>query len=137
MRIDGLSDFQNDLLKVEKNAKKVFREAMRVSGNNAVKHVRKKARSLVKKKTGNYHKSFKRGKVFIDPGGHFVTRILNKSPHGHLIEDGHRQIVDGQEVGFVPGKKVMKKAMQEFESSRNDVEEFSRAIDKLLERNRL
>lgn len=137
MRIDGLTDFQNDLLSVEKNAQKVFKEAMRVSVNKATKHVRKKARALVKKKTGNYHKKFKRGKVFIDPSGDIVARVLNTSPHGHLIEDGHRQIVDGQEVGFVAGKKVMQKGMREFESSHEDVKEISNALDKLLERNRL
>ena len=137
MRIDGLTDFQNDLLKVGKNSEKVFKEAMRVSGNKATARVRKKAKTLVKKKTGNYHKSFKRGKVFIDPAGDITTRVLNTSPHGHLIEDGHRQIVNGQEVGFVTGKKVIKKGMQEFESSHEDVKEISKALDKLLEKNRL
>lgn len=137
MKIEGLTDFQNDLLSVERNSEKVFKEAVRVSGNKATTHVRKKARKLVKKDTGNYHKSFKRGKVFIGPDGAITTRVLNTSPHGHLVEDGHRQVVNGQEVGFVRGKKVMKKGMQEFEETREDVKEISKALDKLLEKNRL
>lgn len=138
MIIDGLTDFQNDLMQVERSAERVFKEAVRTSGNKATSHVRKKARTLVKKDTGNYHKKFKRGKVFIGTDGAMTVRVLNTSPHGHLIEDGHRQVTkDGTEVGFVPGKKVMEKGMQEFETSRDDVKEISKALDKLLERNRL
>ena len=137
MKIEGLTDFQNDLLSVERNAEKAFKEAMRVSGNKATRLVRKKGKSLVKKDTGNYHKSFKRGKVFIDPEGDITARVLNTSPHGHLIEDGHRQVVDGQEVGFVRGKKVVEKGMKEFEQKREDVQEISKALDKLLSDNKL
>lgn len=137
MKIDGLTDFQKDLMSVDRNAEKVFKEAMRVTGNKAARLVRKKAKALVKKDTGNYHKSFKRGKVFIGPDDAITTRVLNTSPHGHLVEDGHRQVVNGQEVGFTPGKKVMDKGMKEFEDSRDDVKEFSKALDKLLEKNRL
>lgn len=138
MIIDGLTDFQNDLLRVERSSEKVFKEAVRTSGNKATSHVRKKAKSLVKKDTGNYHKKFKRGKVFIGPDGAMTVRVLNTSPHGHLIEDGHRQVTkDGREVGFVRGKKVMEKGMGEFEDSRDDVKEISKALDKLLERNSL
>ena len=137
MRIEGLTDFQNDLLSVERNAEKAFKEAMRVSGNKATRLVRSRARRDVKKKTGNYHKSFKRGKVFIDPEGDITTRVLNTSPHGHLVEDGHIQVVDGQEVGFVPGKKIVEKGMREFEEKREDVKEISKALDKLLAQNRL
>ena len=137
MKIEGLTDFQNDLLSVERNAEKAFKEAMRVTGNKATTHVRKKARKLVKQKTGNYHKSFKRGKVFKGPDGAITVRVMNKSQHGHLIEDGHRQVVNGQEVGFVKGKKVIKRGMKEFEEKREDVKEISKALDKLLEKNRL
>lgn len=138
MIIEGLTDFQNDLMQVERSAEKTFKEAMRTSGNKATARVRKKAKTLVKKDTGNYHKKFKRGKVFIGPDGAITTRVLNTSPHGHLIEDGHRQVTkDGREVGFVRGKKVMKKGMQDFEDSRDDVKEISNALDRLLERNRL
>lgn len=137
MKIEGLTDFQNDLLSVEKNAEKAFKEAMRVSGNKATRLVRKKGKALVKKDTGNYHKSFKRGKVFKDPAGDITVRVLNTSPHGHLIEDGHRQIVNGKEVGFVRGKKVIEKGMKEFEQKREDVQEISKALDKLLSDNKL
>ena len=139
MKIEGLTDFQNDLLSVEKNAQKVFKDAMRVSGNKATRLVRKKGKELVKKKTGNYHKAFKRGKVFIDPDGDITVRVLNTSPHGHLIEDGHivKNRKDGPELGFARGKKVMEKGMKEFEQKREDVQEISKALDKLLSQNKL
>ena len=138
MRIDGLTDLQNDLLRVERTSKKVFTAAMRASGTKATAIVRKKARKLVKKKTGNYHKKFKRGKVFVDPSGDITVRVLNTSPHAHLIEHGHRQVTkDGREVGFTRGKKVVEKGMQEFEAKREDIKEISKALDKLLHSNRL
>ena len=42
MDIEGLTDFQNDLLSVERNAEKVFKLAIRNSGNKATRLVRKK-----------------------------------------------------------------------------------------------
>lgn len=139
MKIEGLTDFQNDLLSVEKNAEKAFKEAMRTTGNKATRLVRKKAKLLVKKKTGNYHKSFKRGKVFIDPVGDITVRVLNTSQHAHLIEDGHivRNRKGGPELGFVKGKKVIEKGIKEFEEKREDVKELSKALDTLLAKNKL
>ena len=138
MKIEGLTDFQNDLMSVERNAEKVFKTALTASGNKLTSRARKKARQLVKKGTGLYHKKFKRGKVFIGPDGAMTVRAINTAPHAHLIEYGHRQVTkDGREVGFTPGKKVIAKAAEEFEASRDDVKEIANALDKLLERNRL
>jgi len=86
MNIEGLTDFQNDLLSVERKADKVFKEAMRTSGNKLVREVRKKGRKLVTKQDGIYHKSFKRGKVFIDPSGDITVRALNTAPHAFFTK---------------------------------------------------
>lgn len=166
MKIEGLTDFQNDLLSVEKNAEKVFKKAMQTSGNKLTRLVRKKGKSLVTKQDGLYHKSFKRGKVFIDPEGDITVRALNTAPHAHLLEYGHRKVVNppkegenyvtnlggigfktlhrviegkgiGKEVGFVHGVRVMEKGMKEFEQKREDVQEISKALDKLLSDNKL
>ena len=55
------------------------------------------------KKTGNYLKSIKRGKVYNYRGSQAI-RVYSYAPHAHLIEEGHRMVThDGREVGFERG----------------------------------
>lgn len=138
MIIDGLTDFQKDLMKTSKEFPKQAPKALRTVGNKARSHVAKRARKEVGKVTGNYHKKWKRGKVFEGHNEELVTRVINSSPHAHLIEDGHRQVTkDGREVGFVRGKHVLKKGMDEFESSGQIDKELGKWLDKMLEKNKL
>lgn len=83
-----------------------------------------RARTLGRK-TGNYIKSIKRGKVYDYNGAHAV-RVYSTAPHAHLIEEGHRMVThDGREVGFVPGHHVFETAGREFETQYLvDVEDF-------------
>lgn len=137
MKISGLSDFQNDLLEVAQQSPKAMRTVMGKVGNNAKNKVSKRARQLVKKDTGMYHKKWKRGKVFIDKDGQFVTRVINSAPHAHLIEDGHKQVVHGKVVGFTPGKKVLQKGIADFEASGEVDGLIGKALDDLLSKNKL
>jgi hypothetical protein len=95
----------------------------------------KNARAKVKKKTGNYFKSIKKGKPYIYRGnGGYSVRVYNSpkiAPHSHLIEDGHRVIdKDGNEVKYVPGLKVVDSSRREFENQfYQDIENF---IDDML-----
>ncbi|MEK5171815.1 HK97 gp10 family phage protein [Heyndrickxia sp. FSL W8-0496] len=118
-KMEGLTDFQKDLLEVaQKKLPKESYKIMRKIGSKARTDVSRLAKSAVKKDTGAYHKRFKRGKVFRDRENQIVVRIINSSPHAHLIENGHRQVTkDGKEVGFVPGKHVMEKGMKKFDNS--------------------
>ncbi|USK54373.1 HK97 gp10 family phage protein [Cytobacillus solani] len=138
MRIDGLSDFQRDLLDVaERKLPKEIPKVLRKIGSKARTNVAKKARREVKKRTGNYSKGWKRGKVFKN-GRNVLVRVYNGSPHAHLIEDGHRQVTaDGREVGFVPGKKVLEKSMIEFDNSGQVSEIVGEWLDDLLRKGKL
>lgn len=139
MIIDGLTDFQKALVSTERNLDKSMREAMRVEGNKATAYVRKKAKNEVKKKTGNYQKGFKRGKIFIGNDGAVTVRVYNGSPHAHLIEDGHEMVSKtGEKLGrFVHGKQILKKGIAEFEQTFDPAKNFADAIDRLLEKNKL
>lgn len=152
MEIKGLTEFQRDLLKTSTTAPKEMPKILRKIGNKARTVVARKARRDVKKLTGNYHKSWKRGKVFKGYDGALTVRVINSSPHAHLIEDGHRQVVNpidpntgkrlqgkgiGEEVGFVPGKKVLDKGMREFDDSRVADEMLGDWLDDLLRKNKL
>lgn len=139
VQITGLTDFQKDLLKTSKAIPKELPKIMRKVGSKARTVVAKRARKDVKKITGNYHKSWKRGKVFIGNDGETVVRVYNASPHAHLIEDGHivRNEPNGPEIGFAPGKRVLEKGMNEFDNSGLSGEMISDWLDELLEQNKL
>lgn len=138
-KIDGLTNFQKDLLEVaqEKLPKETF-GIMRKIGSKARTHVAKEARSKVKKKAGTYHKKFKRGKVFKDNKGQIIVRVVNSSPHAHLIEHGHRNVTPGgREVGFTTGKKVMEQGIQNFDASGEFENMLSEWLDELLDSGKL
>lgn len=153
LEINGLTDFQRDLLNVaQKKLPKETKKIMRKAGSKAKTHISRKARAKVKKKTGNYHKKFKRGKVFDNKSGETVVRVINTSPHAHLIEHGHIQVLNppkpvgkgvipgkgiGEEVGFVRGKKVMDQGMQDFDNSGQYENLLSVWIDDLLKDGKL
>lgn len=135
MEFKGLTEFQKDLLEVaQRELPKETNKIMRKIGSKARTQVARKSRTLVKKVTGNYQKSWKRGKVFRGEDGETVVRVINSSPHAHLIEDGHRQVTEsGDEIGFVPGKKILKKGMDNFENSGEFEKMLSDWLDDLLD----
>jgi len=152
MQLQGLTELQERLLQTAQQTPGTMKKILNKTGTKATQKARKKSRQLVKKQTGNYHKKWKKGKVFQGREGELVVRVLNTSPHGHLIEDGHLQLVNppkpsgrgvipgkgiGRNVGFVPGKKVLKKSMDEFESSGEMAQVVGDMLDDLLMRNRL
>ncbi|QPQ30985.1 HK97 gp10 family phage protein [Lysinibacillus sp. JNUCC 51] len=138
-KLDGLSKFQKDLLEVaqDKLPKETY-QIMRKIGSKARSRITKEARSKVKKKTGNYHKKFKRGKVFKDNQGQIIVRVINSSNHAHLIEHGHRKVTgSGKEVGFTTGKKVMEQGIQNFDGSGEFENMLSDWLDELLDSGKL
>ncbi|WP_369899747.1 HK97 gp10 family phage protein [Bacillus manliponensis] len=139
MKVTGLTEFQKDLLVVaEVTLPKESKKIMRKVGSKARTHVARKARREVKKLTGNYHKKWKRGKVFKGYNGDLVVRVFNSSSHAHLIEDGHRMVThDGEEVGFVRGRKVLDKGIKQFEASGQMESMVSNWLDDLLKDRKL
>ena len=150
MEVDGLTEFQRDLLEMAQvKAPKEAPKLMRKIGNKARLKVVKTARSMNLKKTGNYLKRFKRGKVFKGKNGEWVVRVINSAPHAHLIEYGHRQVLNppkkngergvepgrdiGEQIGFVKGQFPMDKGMREFEQSGEVEKVVLDWLDDLLE----
>lgn len=131
--IHELTDFEEDLIKLAND--KLPRESkkfLRQEGTKLRKSTLKNAKSKVKKDTGNYFKSIKRGKVY-NYDDSLAIRCYSSAPHAHLIEKGHRQVTkDGVEIGWVDGLNVFEESEKEFESTYyNDIEEF---IDEVLEK---
>ena len=131
--IHELTDFEEDLIKLAND--KLPRESkkfLRQEGTKLRKNTFKNAKSKVKKDTGNYFKSIKRGKVY-NYDDSLAIRCYSSDPKAHLIEKGHRQVTKaGVEVGWVDGMNVFEESEKEFESTYyNDIEEF---IDEVLEK---
>lgn len=130
----GLTEFQEDLLRVAtKTMPRESSKVMRKLGNRAAVFVRREARAKVKKKTGNYHKKFKRGVVFKDSEGSIVTRVINSAPHAHLIEYGHDVVRGGKTIGYAPGKHVMQNGAKNFEDSGDFDKILAEWLDDMLE----
>ena len=129
----GLKEFQDTLTYLEKNFPKESKQMIRKVGNKVRVIVRKKARQLVERRTGNYYDSIKRGKVFMSGSKELTVRVYSsgKAPHSHLIERGHRIVTkDGQEVGFQDGYYVFDKVKNEVESQFDKIIETE--LDKIF-----
>lgn len=136
MEFEGLTDFQKDLLEVAQvKMPREVNKMMAKAGNRLNTVVKKEARSAVDfdSGTGNYYKSFKRGKVFKAEDGTTVVRAINSAPHAHLIEYGHRLVRGGKEVGFVPGRLIMDAAGKKFDSSGEFEKIISQELDRMLD----
>lgn len=131
----GLNRFANELDDLQRIFPKQAKQLMLKSGTKARAIVAKKARLLVRKQTGNYHKSIKRGKVWVDKStSEYKVRVYTGAPHAHLIERGHRIVgKDGKEHGFKEGYHVFEKATNEVESQWTDIieKEFDKIMRKL------
>ena len=139
MQLQGLTELQERLLQTAQQTPQTMKKVLNKVGTKATQKARKKSRQLVKKDTGNYHKKWKKGKVFIGREGEFVVRVINSSPHAHLIEDGHiiKNKPGGPNLGFVPGKKVLERSIREFESGGEMAQVVGDMLDDLLMSNRL
>lgn len=131
----SLDTFMKELDDLQRLFPKQAKQMMLRVGNKARTIIVKKARQLVKKKSGNYYKSIKRGRVWVDQvSGEYKVRTYTRAPHGHLIEKGHRIIgKDGEEKGFVEGYHVFDKATREIDAQYTDIleKEFDRMFSKL------
>lgn len=113
------------LVQIERDFPKEARKMMINVGNQARTIVVRYAKTMVP--NSHYYKLMTRGKVWIDDNGVLRTRIYAKAKKAkseegkkypsniaHLIEYGHRIVgKDGQERGFVLGRKVFGKSREE------------------------
>lgn len=123
-----LTKYEQDMLSMShKILPREVKKFIRKEGTQLKKITVKNARSKVKKKTGNYFKSIKKGRAYIYSGnGGNSIRIYSNAPHAHLIENGHRIVnKSGVEKGFKPGLHIIENSRKEFEGQfYNDIENF-------------
>ena len=91
--IEGLDEVTEALKMVQDLYPKEIKKFMQSEGNKLKKETKNKAKSDVKKRTGNYLKGIKRGKYYKYSGnGADSIRVYAGKPahHGHLLEYGHK-----------------------------------------------
>lgn len=118
---DELSEYNKELLqKSMKNFPKETNKFLRKSQQGLCKEMRKTGKQLIHKNTGEYHNSFKVGKLY-ERDGNLCGRVYNKSRHAHLIENGHKK----QNGKWEMGKYVIAKSENSYkEEFFHNVEEF-------------
>ena len=135
-----LTEFERELLSLAQGFEKgkEAKRFLRNSGNKLKRRTLKHAKASVKKKSGNLFKGIKRGKVYhYPPTGALAVRVYAGKPayHAHLVDKGHRIVVDGKEVGFVKGKHFFEAGAKEYEPQYyEDVEKF---LDDMLDKHGL
>lgn len=139
--VSELDKFSKSLIELaNKTMPKETNKFLRKEGSKLQRKTKSIAKKRVKKKTGNYIKSIKRGRPYKYRYGkdERAIRVYSSAPHSHLVEDGHILIEGGKkgkggkEIGFVKGKHVFKTASKEFETTfYKDTENF---IDDVLEK---
>lgn len=90
------------------------------------------AKTRIKKRTGNYLKGIKEGKIYTYKNN-FSQRVYSAAKHAHLIEEGHKIIrkKEGIELGKTEGKNILKDSLNNFIA---DFEQNSETfLDKLFE----
>lgn len=134
-----LDKFAKDLLAAAqdvdkgKHAKKFLKK----EGNKLNKENKRQAKSLIGKKTGNFMKGFKKGKVYKYKGETLSIRAINTARHAHLLDQGYMETRGGKrgeggvEIGMVEGFHFMEKAANAFgDEFVKDAEDF---IDMMLD----
>ena len=139
---EDLKFLYRDLLRIRDKTIDKGKPFIRKEGDKLKRRAAKRARREVKKtavergeysrEAGQYHKSFKRGKAIRTKDGQFRTRVYTADRIGHLIEDGWTpKDRAGNRHSKKPGKEIVKKAAEEFESEFElDVIDF---VNKLID----
>ncbi len=125
-----IDEFADSLLRnAMKDQPKRIKKFLNKQGYALRKKSRETAKALVRKRTGRYHKSFRKGKVYNYKGDktNQAVRVYNTDPGAFAIEVGRRyKKKDGSEW-FKPGLHVMETAAEDFGP------QYLSALDDLLD----
>lgn len=125
--VSELTAFAGELGRAARQSPRKAKSLLRKQGTRLKNKTRSLAKQRVKRKTGGYHESIKRGRVYTyRTDNTHAIRVYSYAPHAHLIEDGHRIVRGGVEHGFAPGQHVFADAGAAFQP------EFEKACEDFL-----
>lgn len=111
--MEKFDDIFKKLEEISENTDQKTKNFLKNQSKILKKKVMSNAKARIKKKTGKYLKKIKEGKIYKFNEG-YSRRVYSSAPHGHLIEEGHRIVKDGQEIGRVKGKWILRDSANEF-----------------------
>lgn len=126
----NLTNFSKSLLSnAAVTMPKETRQFINKQGFALRKKVREKSKQLVKKRSGKYHKGWRKGKVYYYRGDKtdLAVRVYNGNRHAHLVEYGRRYKKSNGSEYFSPGKHVLESATDEF------IPEYLNALDSFMD----
>lgn len=126
--MSDFDDYEKSLLKLnEALTNTEARKFLKKQGKALQKKTLEMAQRKTKKRTGNYIRGIKAGKVYKFDGA-FACRVYSKAPHAHLIEYGHKIVNKNGEIkGYQRGLYVFDDAKKAFE------DEFSEALNNYVD----
>lgn len=131
--IRGIKELSNAFNDVVKNYPYEAEKTLQKLGNRFRRAVITKTPVTEEKRRKKLSKSYKTEIV-----GYKTDIQLNfwsNAPHFHLVERGHRNVgKNGRVYGFTPGKRMVEKTVQEFESIMpEEAEKFVKKIVRKME----
>lgn len=132
--MSDFDDYEKSLLKLnEALTNTEARKFLKKQGKALQKKTLEVAQRKTKKKTGNYIRGIKAGKVYKFDGA-FACRVYSKAPHAHLIEYGHKIVTKSGEVkGYRRGLNVFDDAKKAFEDE--FIEALENYVDEVCKKN--
>lgn len=114
IRIDGLEEVEKGIADIVKT--------MPVSANKCLLGVARKFRTSARRRTpdsGIAHKAKLKKKygikTVVKNAENITVMCYNSAPHFHLVEKGHELIIKGANRGFVEGRHMFEKTVDEYE----------------------
>lgn len=124
-----LDDFAKTLLEQgQRGQPKRIKKFLNKEGYALRKVVRETSKSKVHRRTGRYHKEWRKGKVYAWRGdkNNLAVRVYNATPGAGAIEVGRTYTKDGREW-FKPGAHVLDAAVADFKP------QYASHLDDLLD----
>lgn len=139
----GTAHLALDLQKVAEKYPEIVFSNLTQAGLHFKRDVREKTKTLTKKHTGKLLRSFRSETKIIGAG---VKRIINevsggngKAPYYYPVEVGHKGKVpvkkyETKEIGFVEGRHMMKKTIEEWENEEMLLKYADMAVEEALKK---
>ena len=126
----GLAELEKDLRKCITDYPDQTDRAMRRWANQGVRECNAKMPASYTEGKRPFLKSWRKT-MSRELGVAAEIQIVNKSPHFHLVENGHEKVVYGKRTGgFVPGKHFAEKTREEWKDT--FPEEVKKFMDEML-----
>lgn len=132
----NFDDICKDVINLSKSLEEEGKKFLLEQAGILKKKTLRIANNKIKKKTGNYIKSLKRGRVFTFEGNVHKCSVFSYAPHAHLIEYGHKMLdknKNSTKLEKVKGKEIFKEAREEF--SKEFEENTEKKINEIFEKN--